>query len=161
LGKDDNGKTRFAAMRSTTTNFKRDADGSDKRYGFLVQPSNPTSNEVAVFESPIEALSHQTLCKQGFIMPFSGWRLSLSGTSALALEYFLKRFPAVTQCIVCTNNDEAGNKVAANIKDISGLYVTRFAPLKVNDWNDMLQAQQKSMRKQQCATEHQPDKQGR
>jgi hypothetical protein len=56
-GKDENGKTRFAALRGTTSSFKRDSDGSDKRYGFTLPPNNPNSREVAIFEAPIDCLS--------------------------------------------------------------------------------------------------------
>jgi hypothetical protein len=89
-GKDEKGKTRYAAMRSTTSNFKRDADGSNKRYGFILPPTNPNSREIAVFESAINVLSYKTLCKQGYLPPFDGWYISLGGTSTLALEHFLK-----------------------------------------------------------------------
>jgi hypothetical protein len=67
-GRDENGKTRFAAMRGTMSGFKRDADGSDKKYGFVLQPSFMNSREVAVFESPIDCLSHHTLCKEGLVL---------------------------------------------------------------------------------------------
>jgi len=79
LGRDENNKARYAAIRATTSSFKRDADGSDKRYGVVIPPENPHSNEVAAFESAIDCLSHQTLCKQGFIPQFDGWRISLGG----------------------------------------------------------------------------------
>jgi len=64
-GKDENGKTQYAAIRSTTSDFKRDADGSVKKCSFLLTPDDPNRAAVAVFEAPIDALSHQTLCKQG------------------------------------------------------------------------------------------------
>jgi len=163
LGKDNHGKTRFAALRSTTNRFMHDAEGSDKRYGFIIPPNDSdamlnlannsnsisanngnsigannnngvsanssncigankskgvskSNNKVALFESPIEALSHQTMCKQGYMPTFDGWRLSLGGTSTLGLEYFLENNPHITHCIVCTNNDEAGNMAMKRIK---------------------------------------------
>jgi hypothetical protein len=45
-------------MRGTIGDFKRDADGSDKRFGFILPPINGGSDTVAVFESPVDALSH-------------------------------------------------------------------------------------------------------
>ena len=68
LGKDEHGRTKFAAMRSTTNNFMRDADGSKKKYGFVIPPDNQNTTAAALYESPIDCLSHQTLCKQA-----SGW----------------------------------------------------------------------------------------
>lgn len=147
-GKDENGKTRFAAMRGTTSNFKRDADGSDKRYGFVIPPENPNSREIAVFEAPIDCLSHQTLCKEGFIPPFDGWRLSLGGTSDLALKHFLENHTEVTHCLICTDNDEAGEMAAAKIAELPGISAERSPPVIENDWNDALCVLQKTKRTQ-------------
>jgi len=161
LGKDEQGKTRLAAIRSTTGSFMRDADGSDKRYGFTIPPSGympavntndhannrTSSNAVAIFESPIDALSHQTLCEQGFIPAFDGWRLSLGGVSLLALNHFLDNRPEISTCIICTDNDEAGNTVAAKIADTlkPGVVCLRAPPLHGKDYNDTLQAMQQTM----------------
>lgn len=147
-GKDENGKTRFAAMRGISSAFKRDADGSDKRYGFIIPPENPNSREIAAFEAPIDCLSHQTLCKQGFIPPFDGWRLSLGGTSDLALKHFLENHMEVTHCIICTDNDEAGEMAAAKISELPGITSERSIPVIENDWNDALCALQKAERLQ-------------
>ena len=147
-GKDERGKTRFAAMRGTTSNFKRDADGSDKKYGFVIPPENSNSREIAAFEAPIDCLSHQTLCKQGFIEPFGGWRLSLGGTGIIALEHFLATHPEVTHCRICTDNDEAGAVAAAKISEIPGISSERSLPASGNDWNDMLMSAQKAERMQ-------------
>lgn len=148
LGKDEHGHTRFAAMRSTTNNFMRDADGSNKRYGFALPPSNPNSNAVAVFESPIDCLSHQTLCKHGYIQDFDGRRLSLGGTSILALEHFLNRRPDVTHCLICTDADEAGDMAAAKITAIPGITTERSPPIHGADWNEALMAIKKAERAQ-------------
>jgi len=151
LGKDEHGKTKFAAMRSITNNFMRDADGSDKKYGFTLLPINPNSHEVALYESPIDCLSHQTLCKQGFIQPFDGWRLSLGGTSILALEYFLQQYPNIKDCVICTDADEAGEKVAAKIAELPGITTERSKPIHGTDWNDALMTLKKAERTQHRA----------
>jgi len=117
-GKDEKGKTRYAAIRSTASAFKGDAEGSDKKCSFLLPPSNPESGAVAVFESPIDALSHQTMSKQGFIPQFDGWRLSLGGTSALGLDYFLECHPQVAHCLICTDDDKAGKRTAERISEL-------------------------------------------
>ncbi|MDR1329269.1 MAG: DUF3991 domain-containing protein, partial [Oscillospiraceae bacterium] len=57
IGRDDDGRARFAALRGIHGDFKRDADGSDKRFGFTLPPVAPGANMTAVFESPIDALS--------------------------------------------------------------------------------------------------------
>lgn len=147
-GRDENGKTRFAAMRGTMSNFKCDVSSSDKRYGFIIPPENPGSTTAACFEAPIDCLSHQTLCKQGFIPPFDGWRISLGGTSILALEHFLERHKEITHCLICTDNDEAGDKAASKIAKLPGISTDRLRPVRENDWNDTLQAMQKAERLQ-------------
>jgi len=141
-------------MRGTTSNFKRDADGSDKRYGFVIPPENPNSHTVACFEAPIDCLSHQTLCKQGFIEAFDGWRLSLGGTSILALEYFLETHKEITHCLICTDNDEAGELAAAKIAAIRGISSERSPPVIENDWNDALMLLQKTERTQNRARQN-------
>ncbi len=150
-GRDERGKTRFAAMRGTVSNFKCDADGSDKRYGFVIPPKNPATQTVACFEAPIDCLSHQSLCKQGFIPPFDGWRLSLGGTSILALEHFLETHSEITHCLICTDKDEAGEKTAARIAELPGITTERLLPIAGIDWNDHLMSLQKAERLQNRA----------
>ena len=41
--------------------FRKDVYGSDKEYSFCYPPRNPGSRHVAVFEAPIDALSHGCL----------------------------------------------------------------------------------------------------
>ena len=136
LGKDENGKTRFAAMRGTTGDFKCDAEGSDKSYGFVIPSNNPDSQSVMIFESPIDCLSHQTMCKRGDIPDFDGWRLSLGGTSGIALIGFLARYPNINHCIIATDNDKAGNSFADRLAQKITLANERVHPLHGIDWND-------------------------
>lgn len=147
IGRDEGGKARFAALRGTMGNFKRDADGSDKQFGFVLPPDDPDSDTVAAFEAPIDCLSHQTMCRQGFIEPFDGWRLSLGGTAIVALTNFLDRHGKVKNCVICTDNDEAGEKAAAKIAELSGVTVTRtLPPASRNDWNEANLTLQKAER---------------
>ena len=145
-GRDKNGAAKYAAIRSTTSAFKGDAEGSDKKYSFLLPPTNTISNTVMVFESPVDALSHQTMCIQGFTPQFDGWRLSLGGTSILGLEHFLKHKPQISHCIVCTDNDEAGELAAEKIMDIDGVTTERLLPSIGTDWNETLLALQRAER---------------
>jgi hypothetical protein len=150
-GKDEHGKTRYAAVRSTSSGFKGDAEGSDKQCCFLLPPDDPDNRTAAIFEAPVDVLSHKTLCIQGFIPPFDGWRLSLGGTSILGLEHFLEHHPRITHCLVCTDNDEAGELLAAKIADVPGITTERSLPVCGKDWNDALQAMQKAGRTQNKA----------
>jgi hypothetical protein len=145
-GKNENGKAKSAAIRSTTSSFKGDAQGSDKRYSFHLPADNPSSNTVAVFESAIDSLSHQTMCLLGYIPPYGGWRLSLGGTSLLGLEYFLKNHQQVNHCIISTDNDEAGDLVAKKILELPDITSQRSLPIQGKDWNTSLQTIQRAER---------------
>ena len=135
VGRDDSGKARYATLRGTIGDFKRDADCSDKRFGFILSPKNGVSNTVAAFESPVDALSHQVLYPD-----FDGWRLSLGGTSLSALTHFLDRHKEVKSVVACTDGDKAGDAAAAKIIGLPGITGTRSIPLAGKDWNDMLMA---------------------
>jgi hypothetical protein len=131
VGFDEGGKPRYAALRGTYGDFKRDAAGSDKRFNFLLSTVNPHSYALAVFESPIDALSHQTLCPE-----FNDYRLSLGGVALAALERFLTTHSHVCQVFAGTDNDEAGEQAAARIAALPNIDVLRLKPPKGKDWAD-------------------------
>jgi hypothetical protein len=120
-------------MRGTSGDFKRDADGSEKQFGFILPPRNSNSNTVTIFESPTDALSYQTL-----FPGFDGWFLSLGCTAIAALSNFLERHKYVKNCTVCTDNDDAGNTAAVKIAEIPGITVSRSLSPAGKDWNDFL-----------------------
>jgi hypothetical protein len=133
VGYDGKHSPRYAALRGTYGDFKCEASGSDKHYSFLLPPVNPDCQLVAVFESPIDALSHKTLCPE-----YDGWRLSLGGTALTALVQFLILHPDVRWVDVCTDNDDAGNACFEKIKSLNGVYVLRCKPPCGKDWNESL-----------------------
>lgn len=115
VGKDNAGKAKFACMRGITGNLKKDVYGSDKEFSFCYPPQNPGSRHVAVFEAPIDALSHATLQElEGW--KWNGYRLSLGGTSHVALTAFLERHPEIKRVTLYMDNDLGGlTKVAAGL----------------------------------------------
>jgi len=123
VGRDDSGKVRYASLRGTTGDFKCDVESSDKRFGFVLPPIAGESDTVIAFESPADALSHQTIFPKQ-----NGWRLSLGGISLAALTNFLDRHCEVNNVIVCTDNDKAGNLAAAKIAALPDIAVTRLLP---------------------------------
>ena len=141
IGRDIHGNARFASMRGTFGTFRCDVEGSDKRYGFVLPPAKPGSSIVAVFESAIDALSHQMLFPE-----FDGWRLSLDGTSLVALTHFLECHPEISDCIICTDNDKAGNLAAVKIAKLEKVSSTRSLPHVGKDWNKTLLALQRTWR---------------
>ena len=110
VGRDPEGKARYACLRGTHGDFKMDVDGSDKRYGFCLPASDQESPFLAVAESPIDALSLATLVKLSGGEPRDSHYLSLGGTGSRALMQFLHDHPHVIQISLCLDNDKAGLK---------------------------------------------------
>ena len=146
VGRDENGKARFALLRGTMGNFKRDADGSEKKYGFCLPPNARDCKTVIVFESPIDAFSHQTLYPE-----VDGYRLSLGGTALGALTHFLDIHKEVVNVTVCTDNDVAGKQAAAKIAELPNIAVSRSKPEQGKDWNEFLQITQREVNEMQDA----------
>jgi hypothetical protein len=75
-----------------------------------------------VFESPIDLLSHMTMQQRGNLACGLGFdadahRLSLGGTSDVALIAYLEREPLIAEVHLCLDADEAGQKAAGKIID--------------------------------------------
>ncbi|MCM1127855.1 MAG: DUF3991 and toprim domain-containing protein [Lachnospiraceae bacterium] len=108
VGRDPEGKIRYAFQRGTCGEYKNDVEGSDKRYGFCLAACSAACGKVTVTESPVDALSVATLRK----INGEDWRdsyyLSLGGTAPCALLQFLKDHKAVTYIRMCLDNDRAG-----------------------------------------------------
>ena len=124
IGRDSAGKPRYAAIRSCGGDFKGEAAGSDKRFGFSVeQRSGPA--DVHVFESAIDALSFATLRS----MAGDDWRayslLSLGGIPPMeagrackvpdALIAWLDSHPVCGEIHLHLDNDEAGRAASRAI----------------------------------------------
>ncbi|MDR1158664.1 MAG: toprim domain-containing protein [Oscillospiraceae bacterium] len=139
VGRDESGKARFAALRGTVGSFKRDADGSDKKFGFCLPPNERGCKTAIVFESPIDALSHMALFPD-----VDGYRLSLGGTALSALTRFLDVHKEITNITVCTDNDASGNACADKIAEAWDVSAIRELPKQGKDWNEFLQITQKS-----------------
>ena len=134
VGRDENCKERFACQRGIRDDFKADVAGSDKRYSFSLSAENPNSQQLIVFESPIDLLSHATLQQRGYLGDVMGnasdsaaalaevtdlssnaHRLSLGGVSDVALIAYLERNPTIEQIYLCLDADEAGQTAARKI----------------------------------------------
>jgi hypothetical protein len=133
IGRDENGKARFCAVRGARGDFKRDAGGSDKRFGFTIPPKSSGYTVLMVYESPIDLLSHTAMFPD-----FDGWRLSLGGTALTALTRFIDNHPEIRHCVVCTDNDDAGNRAAAEIAGKLQIKVPRSVPPAGKDWNEAM-----------------------
>ena len=119
VGFDEDNKPRFASIRGTYTgnDFRMDCAGSDKRYGFNMTYSE--SKSLYIYESALDAMSHATLscideCNMG------AWkrqnRLSLAGTSDIALLKYIETRPYITELVFCLDNDESGQRASETFK---------------------------------------------
>lgn len=144
VGCDPQGRVRFACLRGTyETPFKMDCTGSDKRYGFRL--TGVGADRLYNFEAPIDALSHATL-ENIYTGDPSAWRrdsrLSLGGTSGLALEQYLQEHPATTELVFCLDSDDAGRGAAIALarKYAARGYWTRLELPTCKDYNEVLMA---------------------
>jgi len=138
VGRDKSGAAKFGTMRGVDSNLKRDCTGSDKRYGFCIPGKSTDNGNLAVFESPIDALSHESLYTS-----FDGYRLSLGGTADTALIAFLERNSNISSISLCLDNDNAGQEAAVKIRSTLEEKYTHIAmtvdpPTHGKDYNDML-----------------------
>ena len=156
VARDMSGKPRFACKRGTGyADYKRDVEGSEKRYGCYIKPSTE-SGTVAVYESIIDAMSHATLDELSGLDWSNKYRLALGGVYApdaskvptvrrpmkppAALEQFLIDHPHIRNIEICTDNDFAGryaaNRIAEHYRDRYDVYISLPVP-EGYDYNDM------------------------
>lgn len=145
VGYDKQGNPKHGSMRSTTTPYKGDVKGSDKRFAFrLIRAEHP--RKVHVFEAVPDLLSYATCVK----LRGGNWRketyLSLAGIggSSLpkALEQFLKDYPDISHIYLHLDNDEPGRNATKTIKGLlNGKYVVKDQPPPSGkDYNEYLQS---------------------
>jgi len=137
VGKDDNGKPKFACERGITDDWKKDVAGSSKQYNLTLPPENPNnSHTLAVFESPADALGHYSIHEAGQT-GWDGHRLSLGGVSSKSLNSFLERNHGITNIHLCLDNDLPGKEATIRIikellsdKRYTGIKITIAPPPK-------------------------------
>lgn len=141
VGKDINNVPKYAALRSTNTNFsfKGEVEGSDKEYAFS---RRGTDSSLLTFESPIEMLSFLSLLKLNDNEYFSNSHMIANGgVSLLALNRYLKdyREDHIKDIFVCTNNDEAGHNSYLKVLEEHGDdYNVHRMTSQYCDWNNDL-----------------------
>ena len=151
VGRDAGGTPRYAALRGTYTygkQFKAESTGSDKRFGFCIEPATESS-AVAVFEAAIDAMAEMSLAGDAA----DKYRLSLGGIYApeegrdihppAALEEFLAQHPQVNRIEFCLDNDPPGRAAAAALARLYGeqyQVAVRLPPIEGFDYGDLAQA---------------------
>ena len=105
VGYDENNVPKYCSLRSPSSksHFRQDIESSDKSYGFTF---NGTSNNLYVFESPIDLISHMTLFKlDGKIDWKKDNRVSCGCLSNMAIDTYLKQNKNIENIIFCFDND--------------------------------------------------------
>lgn len=148
---DDHGKPIGAFQRGMITPrpgqapYKRDAPGSDKRYGWLLKSPMQEASEVRVFEGAIDAASDASLSamrsgEQWRSEPVD--RLSLEGLGIQPLENYLKNHPQVQQVTLMLDGDEPGRRGAETISQkleaMGYKPVIQTPSMGMKDWNEVL-----------------------
>lgn len=151
IGRDENGKPRYAACRSTMgSSFKRDASGSDKRFSFRLLAQKPCTS-VHLFEAAIDLLSYATYLQHKNRDYRIENLLSLSGVYQpkadiksskipVALSEFLKKNPSVKTIYLHLDNDKAGRLSTAALTELlkSEYEIVDASPPIGKDVNDFL-----------------------
>ena len=139
VGKNSAGQAKYAGLRGTYDRdgkgFRGDVTGSDKNVGFAI-PHDPTSNQVRVFEAPIDLMSYLSLHRELINA------VALCGLYDGALETYLKDNPHIKRITLCLDSDAPGRAAAQQLKDkysARGYAVTVEEPRSGKDWNEYLQ----------------------
>lgn len=143
VGFDEQNEAKYASIRGTLSDvqYRGEVLGSNKKYSFSVNGSNKT--KLYIFESPIDLMSHCTLADIIIDNP-KAWtvhnRLSLAGTSDVALEHYLSKNQDVKELIFCLDNDEAGRTATEkHIEKYSEKgYICSTVFSKAKDYNEEL-----------------------
>ncbi len=147
VGYDMAGVPKYALRVGTNPNykFKGEVEGSNK--AFAPSPRyNPKSDNVAVFESVIDALSYESM-----MVAEPSNTIALSGVSFSKLSQYLKDNPQTKHIVMMLDNDEVGISTSKKMADhcaLLGYNVMLGLPRKHKDWNDELVAKVKEDEKQ-------------
>ena len=139
VGKNSAGQVKYAGLRGTYDRegkgFRGDVTGSDKRVGFAL-PYDRSSDQVFVFEAPIDLMSYLTLHRN------TPNALALCGLYDGALQAYLTDHPQIKRIELCPDADEPGQKAAQQLQEkyqLQGYAVTVEKPRCGKDWNEYLQ----------------------
>ena len=119
VGFDEQGTAKFGCVRGTLTEkkYRGDCKNSDKKYAFRQVGEDTT--RVYIFEAPIDLLSHCTMADNvyGKGAYKKQTRITLGGTSDIALQAFLEQHKEVRVLNFRLDNDEAGIAAVKKYKE--------------------------------------------
>lgn len=142
----------YASLRGINSDFKGESSGSDKRYSFSLEATQPSS-VLHVCEAPIDVLSYASLMKlkhQNYhdvhILSLGGVQIPkkdsvISCKTPIALEQFLKDHGEINHIILHLDNDRAGRLATRTIQqNLTNYCVSNSTPKYGKDVNDELKA---------------------
>ena len=139
VGKNSAGQVKYAGLRGTYDRegkgFRGDVTGSDKHVGFAL-PYDRSSDQVLVFEAPIDLMSYLTLHRN------TPNALALCGLYDGALQAYLADHPQIKRIELCLDADGPGREAARQFQNkytAMGYAVTVEEPRSGKDWNEYLQ----------------------
>lgn len=145
LGKDDEGKARYAAYRGCTSDrILGEASGSDKSYPFRIEVH---SDKLHLFESAIDLLSFATIQQRygmrwnaDSMLSMGGIGVSKSSSIPIAIRRFLREHPMISEIHIHFDNDGPGKAAA---KALAAALETKYRvvnepPPIGKDYNDYL-----------------------
>ena len=139
VGKNSAGQAKYAGLRGTYDRdgkgFRGDVTGSDKHISFAL-PYDRSSDQVFVFEAPIDLMSYLTLHRDMVNA------VALCGLYDGALQAYLQAHPEIRRIALCLDADEPGQKAARQLQEkyqLQGYAVVVEKPRCGKDWNEYLQ----------------------
>ena len=139
VGRDHTGQARYAGLRGTYDRdgkgFRGDVSGSDKDIGFAI-PCDPVSDQVRVFEAPIDLMSYYTLHRSCCNA------VALCGLYDGALRTYLRNNPQIKRIVLCLDMDTPGQETAEQLRKKYaelGYEISQEKPRSGKDWNEYLQ----------------------
>ena len=139
VGRDQAGQARYAGLRGTYDRdgkgFRGDVSGSDKDIGFAI-PCDPVSDQVRVFEAPIDLMSYYTLHRSCCNA------VALCGLYDGALRTYLRNNPQIKRIVLCLDIDTPGQETAEQLRKKYaelGYEISQEKPRSGKDWNEYLQ----------------------
>jgi hypothetical protein len=146
VGFDPQETPRYAAIRGIGSDYKGDANGSDKRYAFSLTAQKP-NKILHVYESAIDALSYATMIKRSGddfrdsnFLSLAGIYIPKSSKLPLALTQYLSDHPNIKTLHLHLDNDPPGRKATEVITSIlqGDLMVYDAPPCGSKDVNEFL-----------------------
>lgn len=134
---DRNGVTGFELKNKGFTGFARGGEKS-----FWHSSNFDRAPRVVVVESAIDGMSHAQIKRDRDAAYISTGGTMSDKQRQLLREHLASAKARGAEIILATDNDDGGNKLAAEISRlIPDAHMTRAFPKDVKDWNDMLKKQ--------------------